>query len=162
MANLLVLDGGAKGQRVPLVKTSTRIGRLDGNDIVLSDGSVSGEHCEITRDGDGFLLKDLGSTNGTMVNSKPVKEQRVFRNDVILVGEIPVMLEGEDVPPAPDAGKGGETGPVPRTTIVIHQNRKLEAPKEFTRKSNSNKIWATVIVLLIVIIAALFYKLFQG
>jgi transcriptional regulator with GAF, ATPase, and Fis domain len=52
-----------------------RIGSLPNeNHIVLSDETVSRKHCEITREGDSYVLRDLGSTNGTFVNHVRVRE----------------------------------------------------------------------------------------
>ena len=48
-----------------------RIGRAAGNDLVLPDAHVSGEHARIVSSVDGFLLEDLGSTNGTWLNRGP-------------------------------------------------------------------------------------------
>lgn len=45
-----------------------RIGRSTHNEIVISAGGVSRFHCQIRREGNQFLLEDLGSTNGTMVS----------------------------------------------------------------------------------------------
>ncbi len=70
----------------PLVKgeystTSSRsftIGRVDGNDMIMPDFAISKKHAVIHVDNGSFYLKDLGSTNGTLVNGirldkKPVK-----------------------------------------------------------------------------------------
>jgi hypothetical protein len=152
MACLLVLDGPLKGQRVALDQPVTRVGRKDGNDWVLQDGSVSGTHCEIEKNDTGFLIRDLGSTNGTKVNSEPIKEKVLFRNDILLIGEVPMMIEGDDVPQSDTP----EPFSIPRTTIVIQQKRTVEPPpKEFGKKSNSNKIWIGVIVLLLLVIVGL-------
>ena len=161
MACLIVLDGSAKGQRVNLDKPVTSIGRKDDNDLVLPDGSVSGTHCEIAKLEEGiFQVRDLDSTNGTRVNNRQITQQNLFRNDVIIVGEVPVMIEGDDIPPA-EKRTITDTAQIPRTTIVINQNRTLETPKEFSKKSNSNKIWVSVIILLILVIGALLFKLFS-
>ena len=158
MACLTVMDGPLKGQRVALDQPTTRVGRRDGNDWVLQDGSVSGTHCEIEKLNNGFLIRDLGSTNGTKVNNEPIKEKPLFRNDIILMGEIPVMIEGEDVPQTDKP----EPYSIPRTTIVIQQKRTLETPKEFGKKSNANKIWIGVIAVLILVIVALLVRLMTG
>ncbi len=151
MACLIAMDGAVKGQRLTLDRPLTRIGRREGNDWVLPEGSVSGTHCEIERTDTGFLIRDLGSTNGTKVNNEPVKEHPLFRNDIILIGDLPVMIEGDDVP------QTSKTDPysIPRTTIVIQQSRPTEPPKEFSKKSNSNKIWIALIVLLLLVIIGL-------
>jgi FOG: FHA domain len=159
MACLTVLDGSFKGQKFALEKPVTRIGRRDGNDWVLQDGSISGTHCEIEKIAAGFLLRDLDSTNGTKVNSVPIQEKSVFRNDILLFGEVPVMLEGDDVPQA--AEKTAEPyDAIPRTTIVIQPKRNLSTPKEFGKKTNSNMIWISVIAVLVLVIAALLVKMF--
>ena len=54
------------------------IGRVDGNDMIIPDFAISKKHAVITIDNSKFYIKDLGSTNGTMVNGtrldkKPVK-----------------------------------------------------------------------------------------
>jgi pSer/pThr/pTyr-binding forkhead associated (FHA) protein len=159
MACLTVLDGSFKGQRFTLEQPVTRIGRREGNDWVLQDGSISGTHCEIEKSEAGFLLRDLDSTNGTKVNNAAIKEKFLFRNDILLLGEVPVMIEGDDVPQAEEKA---ESYAIPRTTIVIQPKRTLETPKEFGKKSNTNKIWISVIVLLVLIIAALLVKLLTG
>ena len=158
MACLIAMDGPVKGQRVALDNPVTRVGRREGSDWVIPDGSVSGTHCEIERTETGFLIRDLGSTNGTKVNNEPVKEQPLFRNDIILIGEIPVMIEGDDVP------QTAKTDPysIPRTTIVIQQKRTVEHPKEFVAKTNSNKVWVALIVLLLLVIAGLLIPFVKG
>ena len=158
MACLIAMDGPVKGQRIALDNPMTRVGRRDGNDWVIQDGSVSGTHCEFERSDSGFVVRDLGSTNGTKVNNEPVKERQLYRNDIILIGEIPVMIEGDDVP------QTAKTDPysIPRTTIVIQQKRSVETPKEFGKKTNGNKIWIAVIVLLLLVIVGLLVLFFKG
>ena len=135
----------------------TRIGRRETNDWSIQDESVSGTHCEIEKDDSGFILRDLGSTNGTKVNNEEIKEQRIFRNDILLIGEVPIMVDGDDVAEASDE----EPFNLARTTIVIHKNTPKATPKEFTKKTNSNKIWITLIVLLLFVISALAVMLFN-
>ncbi|TLM81252.1 MAG: FHA domain-containing protein [Actinobacteria bacterium] len=60
-----------KGTKVPLAGPVV-IGRSPGADIVIADDFVSGRHAKITPAGDGALLEDLGSTNGTIVNGAKV------------------------------------------------------------------------------------------
>ncbi|MFA7174453.1 MAG: FHA domain-containing protein [Kiritimatiellia bacterium] len=157
MACLIVMDGPLKGQKITLNQTMTRIGRRETNDWSIQDESVSGTHCEIEKDDSGFILRDLGSTNGTKVNSEEIKEQRIFRNDILLIGEVPVMVDGDDVPENAD----GEPFSLARTTIVIQKNTPKATPKEFAKKTNSNKAWITLIVALLFVIGALAVLLFQ-
>lgn len=161
MACLIVMDGPVKGHRVALEQPLVRVGRREGNDWVLADGSVSGLHCEIEHTEAGFVIRDLGSTNGTKVNNEPIKEQPLYRNDIILIGEVPVMIEGDDVPQTASQ----EPYAIPRTTIVIqppNPKRNVEAPKEFVKKSNSNKVWISLIAVLLLVIAVLLVLLLKG
>jgi len=158
MACLTVLDGSLKGQRFTLTLPLTRIGRREGNDWIVQDGSISGTHCEIEKSDDGFLIRDLGSTNGTKINNVTIKEKALSRNDIILLGEVPMMIEGDDVPQLEKA----EFAAAPRTTIIIQPKRTLETPKEFGKKSNSNKLWVAVIVALVLVIAYLLVQMFTG
>jgi len=61
------------------------IGRGEENTLVVSSDQASRRHASIRPDGGGHLLADLASTNGTFVNSKPVKERRLVNGDVIRV-----------------------------------------------------------------------------
>jgi predicted component of type VI protein secretion system len=161
MACLIAMDGLSKGQRFTLDRPLTRIGRREGNDWVLPDGSVSGTHCEIEHSENGFVIRDLGSTNGTKVNNEPVKEQPLYRNDIILIGDLPVMIEGDDVPQTAKA----DPYTLPRTTIVIQPSRPAEPlppPKEFAKKSNSNLVWIALIVLLLLVIVGLMIPFIKG
>lgn len=147
MACLTVLEGPVKGQRFFIELPLTRVGRHADNDMVLQDGSVSGTHCEIIRGPDGFTIRDLGSTNGTKVNSEPIKEKQLQRNDVVMVGDVVLMIEGEDVPEQ----SLGDVQDLPRTTIVIPQKSTQKMPKVFVPRTSGTKIWKSIIILLIII-----------
>lgn len=77
--------------------------------VPVPGAAVSGIHATMSRGPDAFLLKDLGSTNGTTLNGEPVEADRdvkVYRGDEIRFGDFAVTLEGDDVPARPaDAPK---------------------------------------------------------
>ena len=154
------MDGPLKGQTITLNDGITRIGRREGNDWILADGSVSGTHCEIEKTNEGFLIRDLGSTNGTKVNGEDAKDKYVYRNDVIYIGEVPVTIDGDDIARSED-GTDMPTA-IPRTTIVIRPKKNIEMPKDFQKRSSSNKIWVSIIIILLLTIAGLMVKLFVG
>jgi hypothetical protein len=62
------------------------IGRLRDCDICLQDANVSREHAQLFRTAEGWSIRDLGSTNGTIVNGKTVTEAVLRDGDVIEVG----------------------------------------------------------------------------
>lgn len=86
---LHVTRGPGTGRVFPVsTQTATSIGRARENDVVLSDPTISSQHCRIRpAPGGGFEVFDLGSTNGTFVNERPVRRQAVGLGDAIKVGE---------------------------------------------------------------------------
>ena len=64
----------------------TKIGTAPPADIVINDGFMSTEHCQITSSPSGFTLLDNGSTNGSMVNDRKVQKHDLVDNDVITLG----------------------------------------------------------------------------
>jgi pSer/pThr/pTyr-binding forkhead associated (FHA) protein len=70
-----------------LSKERTLIGRKAHNDIQIDNLAVSGEHAAIITILNDSFIEDLGSTNGTMVNGKPVKKHFLQNNDVVEIGK---------------------------------------------------------------------------
>jgi len=64
------------------------IGRMKGNTIVIEDSSISLMHAKITRKNSDFLLKDLNSTNGTIVNGQSIGEVILRDRDRVRFAEI--------------------------------------------------------------------------
>jgi FHA domain-containing protein len=91
-AELVVV--GSKRRPYPLAKDALSIGRLDSCDIVLSDTGVSRKHAEVRREGDEWVVVDLNSTNGTIVNGKTVRRHRLAEGDRIEVGETTIEYHG--------------------------------------------------------------------
>ena len=86
MAKLNIsLEGNSLGE-FNLDKERITIGRRVGNDIHIDNLAVSGEHALITTIGNDSFLQDLDSTNGTLVNSKPVKKHVLHHGDIIEFG----------------------------------------------------------------------------
>lgn len=86
-AELVVLGSdGQPRERVAITRAPVTIGRLSTNDVVLADPNVSRRHAELRREDTGWLLVDLGSTNGTLVNGKLAKEHALGDGDRIAFG----------------------------------------------------------------------------
>ena len=90
MIKLKHIIHGAVVSEVALSKGEFTIGRNHGNNLQLDDGEVSGEHAVITLTPNEFLpqtfdmtIRDLNSTNGTLVNNASVKEQELRHGDTI-------------------------------------------------------------------------------
>jgi hypothetical protein len=76
-----VVDG-----MVLIEKDRLEIGRDANADFVLSDASVSRRHAEIIKTANGSAIRDLGSTNGILVNDRPVKETVLNSGDTVRIG----------------------------------------------------------------------------
>jgi Protein of unknown function (DUF3662)/FHA domain len=86
-AELVLIEEGKPARAFPLAKDRVIIGRLSESDIVLSDTGASRRHAEVRRDhGGGFVIIDLGSTNGTMVNEATIGERPLEEGDRITIG----------------------------------------------------------------------------
>ncbi|HEX5098429.1 MAG TPA: sigma 54-interacting transcriptional regulator [Polyangiaceae bacterium] len=81
----------------PLAKSTTVIGRDGSADIVLAVSAVSRRHAEITLQGDDFIVRDLGSRNGVLVNGHPVKEGALEPLDELRIGDAILKLVEEGV-----------------------------------------------------------------
>ncbi|MCA9662186.1 MAG: FHA domain-containing protein, partial [Myxococcales bacterium] len=71
---LRVTEGPDEGAQIQVSRSRLTIGRASVNDLVLGDTSVSGVHAELLVDRRGILLRDLGSTNGTLVQGVRIRE----------------------------------------------------------------------------------------
>jgi hypothetical protein len=81
------------GQRVPLGGEAVTIGRVLDCNIQLHDPNVSRHHAEVRPSGDGYVLADLGSTNGSRVNGMRVGQQILAEGDEILIGNTKMTFE---------------------------------------------------------------------
>lgn len=93
---LEILDGDRAGDVVAIGDRALRVGRKPDNDLVLADEKTSGAHAEIVGEGDRFLLRDLGSTNGTFLDGKRVTELVLSPGDVVTFGRIRCKFRGDD------------------------------------------------------------------
>lgn len=87
---LLVLGG----RRLLVPPSGGVLGRSRECDIVVDDASVSRRHAELVPAGDGWTLRDLGSTNGVRVNDRPLQPRQVLEpGDRIALGSAEIVFE---------------------------------------------------------------------
>ncbi|HVS02131.1 MAG TPA: FHA domain-containing protein, partial [Thermoanaerobaculia bacterium] len=79
----------------PLERDEVRLGRGSDNDLVLPDFSVSRRHAALRREGGGWFLYDLKSTNGVQVNGLTVKKAPLRSNDRLKIGIFEFAVEGD-------------------------------------------------------------------
>ena len=93
----LIINGTAH----ELVEDLVTIGRGPDNTIVIGDSSVSSHHAQLQRVSKNYQLKDLGSTNGTLVNDIPVTETTLRSDDRIRFGAVDARYEEDTIASQP-------------------------------------------------------------
>lgn len=92
---LFTVHGPETGKTISLEKI-IQFGREAENDICIPDSKVSRTHARIEPSEDGYTLTDLGSTNGTFINDKPVEQPVHLRvGDAITIGPARFLVLGE-------------------------------------------------------------------
>ena len=102
MAKLVLLVPNGTTLEVPLRRERTTIGRRADNDVCLPNIAVSGEHAVVVTILSDSFLEDLGSTNGTLVNGKPIAKHFLRDGDLIDVGRHKLLYYVDDdaIPPS--------------------------------------------------------------
>lgn len=88
---LLITDGG----RLAIDGDSVVIGRSRGADVVLDDPNVSRRHAELAFDRADWYVRDLGSTNGVVLNGRQVESARLKPGDEIVIGTSRLVFDLE-------------------------------------------------------------------
>jgi pSer/pThr/pTyr-binding forkhead associated (FHA) protein len=89
---LVVLRGEERGKKRIVSGAVFHIGRAPENHLVLNDDTVSRQHCLITHDPKGYLLRDLGSTSGTLLDGAEVREAYLKPGAIITLGKIELKV----------------------------------------------------------------------
>ncbi|HHJ11793.1 MAG TPA: FHA domain-containing protein [Chromatiales bacterium] len=98
---VLTLDDKVLGE-YPLNKECITIGRRPDNDIQIDNLAVSGQHCQIITILNDSFIEDLNSTNGTLVNDKPIRKHALVNGDVITIGKHKLKYINELATAAPN------------------------------------------------------------
>jgi len=80
------------GRRYPLVKARTVLGRGSDADITVDDAGTSRAHVEILWDGERAMVRDLGSTNGSKLDGRPVKQSGLSDGQTITIGRTDIVF----------------------------------------------------------------------
>ena len=101
------------------------IGRREDNDIVVGSLIVSGHHAKLEYNDKGFLVTDLKSKNGTLVNGNPIQSHWLKNGDVITVGKHRLLLQVESAD-----GMDIEVEDEMEQTMVIDMDSDPDSPKQ--------------------------------
>jgi pSer/pThr/pTyr-binding forkhead associated (FHA) protein len=91
-ALLVVLRGPNTGARFLLDSNEVSTGRHPDSDIFLDDVTVSRKHATFRREGDEFLVRDVGSLNGTYVNRERIDEAALKTRDEVQIGKFRLVF----------------------------------------------------------------------
>lgn len=96
---LVMRSGPSVGKVYPLDKAELFVGRDLNNDIVINDPEISRRHSRFYGQGNGYVLEDLGSTNGTFVNGQRLLGPHILRpGDTVTFGErLSLVFESAEV-----------------------------------------------------------------
>jgi len=99
-ALLVVQRGPSAGARFLLDAERTVAGRSPNADIFLDDVTVSRKHVEFVREGDDFVVRDVGSLNGTYVNRDRIERAPLKAGDEVQIGKFRMTFHPSPVRPA--------------------------------------------------------------
>lgn len=177
---LTVIKGFNKGEEYPLENDEITIGRGENNTIVLNIAEVSRTHTALTKVEEGYMIKDLGSTNGTFVDKKEIGGRYLLKpGDTIMLGDAIYMTYMADSDPEetlvtprtkepephevtavttkPDDTPDRETPPVKTKSV-----EEILSESQVTEKAKSNTwLWAgigcVVVILFLIVVGAILF-----
>src|SRR5262245_20442866 len=138
----LVPQGG--GDPVPLLKKRLLVGRRDSCDIALRFPNVSSRHCELEFLDGYWLVRDLGSSNGTKVNGVRMRSKWVLPGDELTVAHHRFKVDynvAPDAPPPPPLNdeEDLETSLLEKARLVRHRNPQPPAGARHKRNGTSER-----------------------
>jgi pSer/pThr/pTyr-binding forkhead associated (FHA) protein len=125
MYDFLVLKGPNPGDTIELSGEEITIGRDKSNTVHIDDQALSRSHARLVRTSSGYTLQDLGSTNGTYLNGKPVSALCPLKDgDQLSIGETLLLEFHEKIIPGEDINTltKSEPGIIGDKTTVLHKN----------------------------------------
>lgn len=140
MAVFIGMSEEVKGKNYRLDGDQVTIGRAPANTIIIEHPAISGLHCRLTRDGDVYRIKDMGSTNGTRVNGRAPLDAPLKPGDLVQLGNLEFLYENDtpggenfarptlQAPAAVVEAKGPPTTPITFTSISPYGSRAKDSP----------------------------------
>jgi DNA-binding NtrC family response regulator len=112
--HLVLLNTEQAGQTYPLTNAGLRLGKAPDNDVVIDHPTVSRNHMVVKRQGERFLVQDLGSTNGTFVDGAQIREAYLKPGSLLEMGDVQLRFQSKVAPvqiaPTPEDRLGDLVG----------------------------------------------------
>ena len=93
MAKIIITGGAKNGEIIDLQTADLVLGRHADCDLILDDTRASSHHARLYRNKTEWMLTDLKSTNGTLVNQQPVSTVTLRDNDLIEIGDTQIRFQ---------------------------------------------------------------------
>ena len=157
MAVLIGMSSTVKGQKFEITREETFLGRNSQNHVPLEDNAISGRHCSILREDRKYTLVDLGSTNGTRLNGAPILKIPLRPKDIIQVGGIELMFDGQDVE-VPESTLH-DTARIETTSEPMTTPMSFHTASPFGSRRDSRKPWIIItgVLILLALIALVYF-----
>jgi pSer/pThr/pTyr-binding forkhead associated (FHA) protein len=143
---LTVMVEGQRSRQIQLSGPEAQIGRLKGSTIRINANDVSRRHCRLRITPALVTVRDLGSSNGTYVNGKPITGERPLKpGDRLQVGRVQFLIEYQpsdepiDVIPAEDDVLVGEEIVDTREVVVLDMDAQSDASSEMAHRPTVNQ-----------------------
>ncbi len=120
MYKLVISDDEGHTTVVPLLRDEITIGRQDGNSIRLTERNVSRSHARLLKRNEAYIIEDLGSYNGVIVNGERIDEKaELAAGDQLGIGDYDLELQSDVVPVAkPMRVPKPKSAPPPRLVVL--------------------------------------------
>ncbi|MBK8574853.1 MAG: FHA domain-containing protein [Elusimicrobia bacterium] len=105
MIKLLLKFNGALVKELTVEKDETTVGRKPDNDLVIDNPAVSGRHCRIVKEGKGYFVEDLKSTNGTFLRDHRLEREPFHHKDILAIAKHTVEFFNNEEVLVPAPGK---------------------------------------------------------
>jgi pSer/pThr/pTyr-binding forkhead associated (FHA) protein len=134
MAKLYLKFENSVLKEITMNQAPTTIGRLPDNTVQIDNLAVSGHHARITWENDHYQIEDLGSLNGTYVNSERIGKAKLRHCDMVKIGKHELEFKNEG--PALFSAVAAKTGPAVaklEATVMLdtRQAQEMHAGKPF-------------------------------
>jgi pSer/pThr/pTyr-binding forkhead associated (FHA) protein len=102
-AKVVIVSGRRAGDELSLDRERLTFGRGPGVDVAFDDPTMSRQHAVVEYSRNGFRIRDLGSTNGTVVNGSAAQAADLKHGDAFQIGSVRFQLVIEEIEPAAEA-----------------------------------------------------------
>ncbi len=137
-----IIENNEGIRRVEVRKTDLIVGREGEVDLLLSgDDKISRKHVRITKGPESWVVEDLGSANGTLVNDERVKKKRIERGDVLTLGDTTLTFLGDAVEPS-EAESADSAAAVDEAPEFPCDPGPLYLPGRFLGSGATHRAWA--------------------